>query len=263
MPGLQDCVASAAGQRRQRGEGCAGAGAGEARATSRHRWQCANCRASSCGAQQRRMRFVRCHGFPARRSGDRSIAARPRPVDSVSSAKEGEELVKTSLVFPLVISTSLALPATALADQADAGQAFDEDFKKAGNDLDKALSTSDCTTACQALGSMRRAAEKLCAITPGPRCDAANARADEAAKRVRDACPDCAIAFRPSPDMKPPATRTVEERDVTRASPKAESGRGGCASCEVTGSSATLDPSWIALILWGLTRRRRKTHRPQ
>jgi hypothetical protein len=151
-----------------------------------------------------------------------------------------------------------ALPSVARAEPADAGPAFDDEFNKAGSDLDKALSTSDCTTACQALGSLRRAAEKICALTPGPRCDAANARADEAAKRVREACPDCAIAFRPGPDTKPPATVEHEPN-----APRSESGRGGCASCDLTSSPADLDPSLIALVLWALTRRRRKTHRPQ
>jgi hypothetical protein len=56
------------------------------------------------------------------------------------------------------------------------------------------LSTSDCTAACKALASILRAADRICELEPGPRCDAARKKADAATRQVREACPDCAIA---------------------------------------------------------------------
>jgi hypothetical protein len=48
-----------------------------------------------------------------------------------------------------------------------------------------------CVTACDALGSMRRAADRVCVLAPGERCDSASARVGAAEKRVFDACPGC------------------------------------------------------------------------
>jgi hypothetical protein len=38
-----------------------------------------------------------------------------------------------------------------------------------------ALSTADCAAACRALASILRAADKICALEPGPRCAAGRA----------------------------------------------------------------------------------------
>lgn len=48
-----------------------------------------------------------------------------------------------------------------------------------------------CQTACGALGSMRRAADRICELAPGDRCDSAAARLGDAEKRVESACPGC------------------------------------------------------------------------
>ncbi len=48
-----------------------------------------------------------------------------------------------------------------------------------------------CVTACDALGSMKRAADRVCVLAPGERCEAATARVTTAEKRVFDACPGC------------------------------------------------------------------------
>lgn len=99
------------------------------------------------------------------------------------------------------------------------------------------LSTSDCASACKALASIRRAADRICELEPGPRCDAARSKADSATKKVRDACPECAIAelkkedeerrAADKPAQAPPAP--VSASSEAKNAP-AES-RGGCRNC--------------------------------
>lgn len=50
-----------------------------------------------------------------------------------------------------------------------------------------------CSTACRALASMRRASERLCALTGAAdeRCAKARQRTQSAAARVKEACPSC------------------------------------------------------------------------
>jgi MYXO-CTERM domain-containing protein len=91
------------------------------------------------------------------------------------------------------------------------------------------LSSADCVSACKALGSIQRAAEKICTLEPGPRCDAAKSKADDATRRVREACPDCAFALRGQPTPSPPEP-TAEKSRPASAPPSEESKR-GCASC--------------------------------
>jgi hypothetical protein len=61
-----------------------------------------------------------------------------------------------------------------------------------------AASGTDCVIMCRALQSMARAAERICALTPGgdaaakKRCDDARAKVEEAKKKVLAACPGCA-----------------------------------------------------------------------
>lgn len=138
-----------------------------------------------------------------------------------------------------------------------------------------ALSTSDCSAACRALASVRRAADKICALEPGPRCSAAHAKSDDATRRVRDACPECAVAS-VVPDRKPdsPATAPVtpapappqvgQEREsvhTTASAPAPESRRGGCASCHASGASLGEATSGVlaVLALAGLLRRKKRT----
>ena len=75
-----------------------------------------------------------------------------------------------------------------------------ESLIKQLNDEHAALSTQDCVTACKALGSIRRASDRICALEPGPRCADARAKADDAQRRVQAACPDCQIAATPPKD---------------------------------------------------------------
>ena len=112
-------------------------------------------------------------------------------------------------------------------------------FARSSKQLDDehaALSTSDCYVACRALTSIRRAADKICALEPGPRCDSAREKADDATRRVRAACPDCAIAAAPpmpAPDRA--ATPAAEKESALQAS----EARGGCRSCATAGGSSS------------------------
>ena len=143
------------------------------------------------------------------------------------------------------------------------------DLEKSLAEEHAALSTSDCTAACRALASIRRAADKICALEPGARCSAAHAKAEDATRRVRDACPECAIAsVTPQPERAPAATpvmpsepgRDSTTKTGTANAPAAESSRGGCASCAEGGATPG---DWTASALGilargGLLRRRRK-----
>jgi hypothetical protein len=122
-----------------------------------------------------------------------------------------------------------------------------------------ALSTSNCSLACRALESIRRAAERICALEPGPRCDAARAKAADATRRVHDACPDCAtvdgatkheeLKREPAPAAPAAAPSTAE------VATRSES-RGGCRSCTLSGPS-DFGSAWWLLAAWGAWRVRR------
>src|SRR4051812_8476758 len=56
------------------------------------------------------------------------------------------------------------------------------------------LSNQGCAVACRALGSMARAADRICALDPGPRCAAARAKVSEASRKVHEACAECGAA---------------------------------------------------------------------
>lgn len=54
------------------------------------------------------------------------------------------------------------------------------------------VSTADsCASACEALSAMKKAADRICELAPGERCDSARARVVAAEKRVMEACPGC------------------------------------------------------------------------
>ena len=170
--------------------------------------------------------------------------------------------------------------------QADAGRTGtnlarpDElkNLEKTLADESAALSTSDCATACRALASIRRAAEKICALDPDERCDVARAKAEDATRRVHDACPECAIASARAPKAPPhdraaskggtrPATDAPEQVVVSGNSPAAPArsesgGRGGCASCTTGGTPPVGDLASGALAIAALAlvlRRKRVT----
>ena len=129
-----------------------------------------------------------------------------------------------------------------------------------------ALSTSDCATACRALASIRRAADRICALDPGERCAAGRAKADDATRRVREACPECAIATAPpapAPEQramtKGGGPVTADSVSVAAAAPPSESKRGGCAGCATTPTTpGDLTTGALAIAALAFTLRRRK-----
>jgi uncharacterized protein (TIGR03382 family) len=115
----------------------------------------------------------------------------------------------------------------------------------------EALSTSDCVAACRALGSMQRAADRLCEMDAGTACAEARAKVEDARKRVRAACPAC-VAERP----EPPAPSTTPSPELSANAPPAESARGGCAGCSsATGSGSSFG---VLVAAWMFIRRRRR-----
>jgi hypothetical protein len=144
------------------------------------------------------------------------------------------------------------VPGLARADASEANEA--RALEKQLDQEHAALSTTDCDAACRALVSIRRAAEKICALEPGPRCDSASAKAADATRRVHDACPDCVIAAAPSqPAPNPSGGERVATADVQRtaaSSPQEAGTRGGCRSCAAIDRSSS--HSDVALIVLGV-----------
>jgi hypothetical protein len=165
--------------------------------------------------------------------------------------------------FALALFGALSFPAgAAAAPPGDGGGPDDVDeLVRAVDRAAQTLSTDDCSAACNALASMRRAAERLCSLDPGQRCADARRTVDEASRKVRAACPQCAVAMQPpmeeqrmpaktggSPNAPPPAPEpTIAAR--------AESGRGGCASCSSGGGAGGDAAAWMLAVALVLARR--------
>lgn len=159
-----------------------------------------------------------------------------------------------------IATTARAAHARAAFASPDGGQVESVDLLAGQVEIEadhvaEKLATHVCDEACRALASMRRAADRLCAIEPGERCTRARARCEEAALKVREACPECAVAAVPDRER---------ERAVAAAeSPKVEStsGRRGCASCataEGGGASDALGALLTALAVVAVQRRARR-----
>jgi len=150
------------------------------------------------------------------------------------------------LCFPLLVVVPTAAHAQAISTATKELTTLERDLAREAD----ALSTSDCAVACRALASIRRAADRICALDPDTRCAAARAKAAEAAEAVRRACPACAIDPAPTPTPTPtPMAKPVPQQEHARkaddgessvstaSAPPAESRRGGCAGCAVVTSS--------------------------
>jgi hypothetical protein len=149
----------------------------------------------------------------------------------------------------LALAALLALPVPAAAADAtataDAGMGASASPSAGGDEAEElarsiaqeaqALSTDDCLSACKALASMRRATDRLCALDPGPRCADARATLDGATRKVRDACPQCALAAVPPERDKEPMPGSVA---ASEAAPPAEHRSGGCAGCTTSRSGS-------------------------
>ncbi|MBX3207005.1 MAG: hypothetical protein KF764_18305 [Labilithrix sp.] len=150
----------------------------------------------------------------------------------------------------IVAALSVALASSAA--RADGGDANDVgalekrlDEEHAALSTGATLSSAECNEACRALGSIRRAAEKICALEPGPRCDSARAKAADATRRVREACPDCTIAEVPGQPAPAPERAVTADTAVAH---EASDARGGCRSCATVGApGAGLDVGALVL----------------
>jgi hypothetical protein len=123
-----------------------------------------------------------------------------------------------------------------------------------------ALQTQDCSNACRALASIRRAADRICALEPGPRCADARAKADDAQRRVSEACPDCSLAFTPPKEDDGRAVTQAAPPEPLRDAPASEA-RGGCRNCSTlpgrgapSGDAGTI----LLLMAWAAARLLRK-----
>lgn len=171
-----------------------------------------------------------------------------------------------------VVALTTAVPTLAFAADAGAPKS-DHDVVKLGVDIQEQLEllSRDCTTACRALQSIQRAADRICELEPGERCKDAKSKADDAARKVHASCPDCVIAQAPRKEMEKPAD---EERAHT-GSKKGSAGAvdaaptpanapesvksGGCRSCNESGTSPSdFAPALLAILaILGLRKRRR------
>jgi MYXO-CTERM domain-containing protein len=124
------------------------------------------------------------------------------------------------------------------------------------------LATDDCSTACRALGSIQRAADKICSLEPGDRCSEARAKAAEAARRVREACPACNVAAaKPTTDEDDEVRRTGAPTAI-EARQESAPRRGGCAGCATPGAPTPGAPGALLVAAWAATRIRR-SRRPR
>jgi MYXO-CTERM domain-containing protein len=120
----------------------------------------------------------------------------------------------------------------------------------------EALSTGDCTVACQALASMQRVVDRICALDPGPPCTEARARLADAENRVRSACPECAVT---AVGAETTSRATGEDRAPAPAPPAESPRSGGCAGCAVSDEDRTSGAALaVACALAAWVRRRRR-----
>lgn len=157
---------------------------------------------------------------------------------------------------------------SASAFGADAGPGDDvESLAKQLQQEWSALSTSDCAIACKAYASIRRAADKICGLEPGPRCNDARSKADDAQRRVQAACPDCHIAIAPGKEderraVQPAPPPPMDAKGSATAMESSESAprKGGCASCTTSGERPIGDlgaAAAFAFVMARILRRRR------
>lgn len=196
----------------------------------------------------------------------------PRAVTVASILVFASLLVARPALAQRSHATSLTVDAgasTSSSESVDAGPAdgiaaLTHEIDALRAELGQQLSTHACDEACRALASMRRAAERLCALDSGSRCVEARGRCDGAAAQVRAVCPECAIA----------ASATKAERTSTGATDSpakeptlaGESRHGGCASCSTVGATPDLGDATVLGVGLALTaavaRRRRYRARP-
>lgn len=135
-------------------------------------------------------------------------------------------------------------PPPAASSEEELVDSLEEELDAAAESLD----TSRCAVACKALESMRAAADGICRLEPGPRCDRARAKVEASRKKVLVACPDCEAATddrsgvkpenrpAPPPPSIPPTPHRGGDGDTPAGpspAPPAEPADGACAPCAV------------------------------
>jgi MYXO-CTERM domain-containing protein len=195
-----------------------------------------------------------------------SAGRQPEPVlwrlGSVSR-RWSRECVKRVLCAVLL---SLS-PASAFAQASDPGGA---DALVVEIDRDYAVAQGgDCATACKALDSMRRAADRLCQLDPGDRCAKARQKVSDATARVNASCPSCAqptsnavAGGAGQPPAAPPAPAEASGPSESKEAVAQESAPrkgGGCAGCTSApgGDGLAVVLGVGGLVLLGARRRRR------
>jgi MYXO-CTERM domain-containing protein len=131
-----------------------------------------------------------------------------------------------------------------------------ESLEQRLDELEPVVNGADCDAACSALASMMRAADELCELEPGERCEAAKKRVAAAKERVRKSCPDC-VAARSDDDTGGDADVEEEQQGgpvpepATEDSVQAAKTDGGCATCAVGGPSSSPRRGLLGLLLVG------------
>jgi MYXO-CTERM domain-containing protein len=171
-----------------------------------------------------------------------------------SSAARSAALAVSSWLTMLLLAAPVAAQSPTASQPAPAASADELTSLEAELDRDEAaLATGDCTTACAALGSMRRSVDRICALDPGPRCTAARGKLESATARVRDACSDCGERRENAPGP------TVATDAPAAPPPASEPGAGGCAGCTTHPMGAAAPSAFaVAIALAALARRRRR-----
>jgi MYXO-CTERM domain-containing protein len=128
------------------------------------------------------------------------------------------------------------------------------------------LATSDCGVICSALASMNRAAERICQLAPGPRCDAARAKVAAAQERTRQTCPDCSLYG--GREQKNEVEHEADDLADAEAAPPApaaaagppaeDASSGGCAACTLGGRQNERGAGLLFLLGIGLAAGRRR-----
>jgi MYXO-CTERM domain-containing protein len=155
--------------------------------------------------------------------------------------------------FAPVVLAFLLVPARALAQpEASEVQALRVEMEHDAVEAD----AQDCAVACRALASMRRAADRICALDPGDACRTAQARVNKSAERVRAACPECVSALDAGERAQAPPPQVAP----AVASESAPRKGGGCAGCAVSGHGDTPEAAFaaVALALAATIRRRKR-----
>ena len=135
-------------------------------------------------------------GGPPRAPGEKSVepGAAPSPQQAPPAAGQPGYAPPPAATAAPTAPKFAEPPGEAFGpERGDGSRALDQavdDFDRAATEL--AAAASDCSRACKALGSMRRASDRICSLDPGKaaggRCRRARERVTSAEARVRERC---------------------------------------------------------------------------